>query len=360
MKRKILSLVLAIALCFAMVLPAYAADSFVTFRYDSADYNVTKVGDSDILGVTVGEVELGIKNGALQDGNGNYFPNVTSPMLYHNNKLLQNIGTQTTTLAECGISSGDIIYVYDSNTGVNVHFESKDYFVALTEFNVAALKTAIANAGTQGIPNAPAVDKQNLYDNTGNLLTYGSIIAGATVYLYNKDSGKITDVNDGNNQHKKPVTATYSTGAAAATTYPVEITWGSMEFDYKVPDKEWNPETHEEQTVDGSGGWTCDEGANKITVKNHSNADVEVAFDFDANLQYYIQSANDGFTKAEVSNNDSNDFADNAIVLVSAYGKSVNAAPTVIAALNLSGKLTDDPGTNAIGHVTVTISATTT
>ena len=356
MKRKILSLVLAIALCFAMVLPAYAADSFVTFRYNSVECNVTKVYTEDILNATVEEVESGIKNGALQDGNGNYFPNVTSPMLYYNNKLLQNIGTQTTTLAGCGISSGKTIYVYDSTDGVNVHFEGKDYFVALTDFNVAALKTAIANGAAQGIPNAPAADKQNLYDNTGNLLTSGSIIAGATVYLYNTDSGKITDVNGGNNQHKKPVTATYSTGAAAATTYSVEITWGSMEFDYKVPDKEWNPETHEEQTVDGSGGWTCKEGANEITVKNHSNADVKVAFDFDAISQYYIQGSNDGFTKVDVSNNDSNDFADNAIVLVSAYGTEVNAAPTVIAALNLSGKLTGDPSNNAIGHVIVTIS----
>ena len=39
-----------------------------------------------------------------------------------------------------------------------------------------------------------------------------------------------------------------------------------------------------------------------------------------------------------------------------AYGTEVNAAPTVIAALNLSGTLSDDPSNNAIGHVTVTIS----
>lgn len=357
MKRKILSLVLAIALCFAMVLPAYAAASYVTFIYNSTPYTVTKVGTNDILEAKVGEVQLAIANSTENmrpnDDNGTYFPQVTSPMLYYNNKLLQDVvGSPQKMLTGCGISSGKTIYVYDSTTGVNVHFEGKDYFVALTDFTVAALKTAIAS----GVHNAPAVDSQNLYDKADKLLTSGSITAGATVYLYNTDSGKITDVNGGDNQHKKPVTATYSTGAAAATTYSVEITWGSMEFDYKVPDKEWNPETHEEQPVAGSGGWTCKEGANKITVKNHSNENVKVAFDFDAISQYYIQGSNDGFTKVEVSNNDSNDFADNAIVLVSAVEKSVNAAPTVIAALNLSGTLSDDPGTNAIGHVTVTIS----
>ena len=351
MKRKILSLVLAIALCFAMVLPAYAADSFVTFRYNSSDYNVTNVGGSDILGVTVGDVELGMKTESLQDDNGNYFPKVTSPMLYYNNKLLRNIGTQTTTLAGCGISSGDTIYVYDSTAGVNVHFEGKDYFVALTDFTGAALKTAIANGNAQGIPNPPAADKQNLYDNTGILLTSGSITPGATVYLYNTDSGKITDVKEGNNQHKKPVTATYSTGAAAATTYSVEIKWGSMEFNYKVPDMEWNPETHKEQPVAGSGGWTCKEGANEITVKNHSNADVKVAFAFQSN-SHYTTGANDGFTQK----NGDNVSTVNAIVLNSAVETEVNAAPTVIVALNLSGELTDNPGTNVIGHVIVTIS----
>ncbi|MBQ7290801.1 MAG: hypothetical protein IJW76_03635 [Clostridia bacterium] len=359
MKRKILSLVLAIALCFAMVLPTYAADSSVTFIYNLSPYNVTKVVDSDILEATVGEVESGMKNGALHDGNGTYFPQVTSPMLYYNNKLLQNISTQA-TLAGCGISSGDTIYVYNSTAGVNVNFEGKDYFVELTDFNVDTLKNAIANGVAQGIPNAPAADKQNLYDKDGDLLTSSSITPGATVYLYNKDSGKITDVNEGNNQHKKPVTAKYSTGAAAATTYSVEITWGSMEFDYKVPDKEWNPETHREEEVAGSGGWTCKEGANKITVKNHSNENVKVAFAFKENSQYYNQSPNDGFTQVDVSENGDNVLTGNAIVLVSAHGTEVNAAPTVIAELNLSGKLTDDPGTNAIGHVTVTISATTT
>ena len=356
MKRKILSLVLAIALCFAMVLPAYAADSFVTFRYNSVECNVTKVYTEDILNATVEEVESGIKNGALQDGNGNYFPNVTSPMLYYNNKLLQNIGTQTTTLAGCGISSGKTIYVYDSTDGVNVHFEGKDYFVALTDFNVAALKTAIANGAAQGIPNAPAADKQNLYDKDGDLLTSSSITPGATVYLYNTDSGKITDVNGGDNQHKKPVTATYFTGAAADATYSVEIKWGSMAFTYQAPQKEWDPENHTEVEGSGAGTWTCEEGANQITVKNHSNANVKVEFAFDANQQYYIQSPNDGFTQVDVSENGDNVLTGNAIVLNSAVRKSVNAAPTVIAALNLSGTLSDDPSNNAIGHVTVTIS----
>ena len=67
--------------------------------------------------------------------------------------------------------------------------------------------------------------------------------------------------------------------------YKIDISWGTMKFEYKNKTKKWNPETHSYDTNDAlavSGEWLVDnyiDGTNnKITVENHSNAQVNASF----------------------------------------------------------------------------------
>lgn len=77
------------------------------------------------------------------------------------------------------------------------------------------------------------------------------------------------------------VLGTYQ-GAAADTVYQVDITWGSMEFTYIDGGKgTWNPITHSYEGQ-SQGTWSCEDGANVITVSNSSNAAVEVGLSYTA------------------------------------------------------------------------------
>lgn len=136
------------------------------------------------------------------------------------------------------------------------------------------------------------------------------------------------------------VTGTYVAGGTAATRYSVDVTWGSMEFTYTGASAgTWNPETHE---YDGAvaAGWSCAQDANKITVTNHSNADVTVAFSYTAEAGNGIVGS---FTKSELTLN-------------SAVGTAVTGAPTDSTTLDLTGALSSEntAGTK-IGTVTVTL-----
>lgn len=62
-------------------------------------------------------------------------------------------------------------------------------------------------------------------------------------------------------------------------TYSVDITWGSMVFTYTINDTAvWDPVKHEYTAGTGEsvGTWSCDNGADKVTVTNNSNAQVKV------------------------------------------------------------------------------------
>lgn len=76
------------------------------------------------------------------------------------------------------------------------------------------------------------------------------------------------------------VTVTH-TKKESGTVYSVDLSWGSMNFTYNEQTvKNWDPEalSYDEEVV--SREWSCDEGANVLTVTNHSNAavDVDIAY----------------------------------------------------------------------------------
>ncbi len=76
------------------------------------------------------------------------------------------------------------------------------------------------------------------------------------------------------------------TTTASTTVYSVDIAWGSMAFTYTAGNKgTWNPATYEYEGA-SEGVWSCEEGANAITVTNRSNAEVTVGLVYVKNLNY--------------------------------------------------------------------------
>lgn len=89
---------------------------------------------------------------------------------------------------------------------------------------------------------------------------------------------------EGLGNRTQDVKAKYSGGAAEPEVYSVDVTWGKMEFTYSVGGtRTWNPDTHLYDDK-STAGWT--EDGNDITVVNHSNKSVNVAFSYEAAQGY--------------------------------------------------------------------------
>lgn len=138
------------------------------------------------------------------------------------------------------------------------------------------------------------------------------------------------------------VKGTYVPGSGTATVYSVDIAWGSLEFTYTDASKgTWNPDNH---SYDGAvvAAWSCEDGADKITVTNHSNAEVNFAFTAQAAADFEAITLNFDTSRA---------------MLDSAVNTTYAAAPAHTITVTPSGALTKDTiaGT-VIGTITVTIS----
>ncbi|MCD8115533.1 MAG: hypothetical protein LUE21_00140 [Oscillospiraceae bacterium] len=137
------------------------------------------------------------------------------------------------------------------------------------------------------------------------------------------------------------VYATYAAGSAAQTVYSVDIAWGSMEFTYTgATEGAWSTTSHDYENAK-EAAWSCTEGANVVTVTNHSNAPISATLDY---------TANDGYAGIKGV------FDQDTLSLKSAVGTSPNEAPTATTTLTLTGALdsaTADKVT--IGTVKITI-----
>lgn len=140
----------------------------------------------------------------------------------------------------------------------------------------------------------------------------------------------------------KEVKATYYTDDKADTVYSVEITWGSMEYTYTIGSEgTWDPSTHQ-YTGKSEGEWTCDDGADQVTVTNHSNAAVNAAFKYEAEGEY------NGITGS---------FNSDTVNLETAEGTTKDKAPNETVKLTLDGALDKNVETHTkIGTATVTLS----
>lgn len=150
----------------------------------------------------------------------------------------------------------------------------------------------------------------------------------------------ITKIGDNDT---KDVKATYATDKHAETVYSVDIVWGSMEYKYTVSSEgTWDPETHSFKDAT-EGEWTCNEGEDEVTVRNHSNAPVKAAFSYTPEADYNTITGNFDETTAN---------------LPTAEDTEPSKAPERTSTLSLSGALNKNVTTaTTIGTATVTLNA---
>ena len=138
------------------------------------------------------------------------------------------------------------------------------------------------------------------------------------------------------------IKATYQAGEEnTATVYSVDVKWGSLQYTYSSGvTRSWDPTTLKYKETSGTSSWTCQDGADQITVTNNSNADIT------ASLAY---------TKTD--SNITGTFSNSKIGLKSAEGTNAGEGPSGTTALSLNGALSDTTAEKKeIGNVTVTIS----
>ena len=137
------------------------------------------------------------------------------------------------------------------------------------------------------------------------------------------------------------IKATYQAGKENTdTVYSVDVKWGSLEYTYSSGvTKSWDPTTLKYKETSGTSSWTCQDGADQITVTNNSNADIT------ASLAY-----------AETGSNITGTFTNSKIGLKSAEGTNVGESPSETTTLSLKGALSNTTAEKQeIGNVTVTI-----
>lgn len=143
------------------------------------------------------------------------------------------------------------------------------------------------------------------------------------------------------------IKVTYSQDTAAVVTV-VDITWGSMEFNYNSGDtKVWDPEKLEYEIIPGKAedaSWSpVKEGGDTVTVTNHSNTGLEVTVTY---------------TPAEETGVDGS-VTNGAFTLATAEGTDKNNAPKDSAKLTLDNSSTPaqwvTDGATTIGNMTVTL-----
>lgn len=138
------------------------------------------------------------------------------------------------------------------------------------------------------------------------------------------------------------IIATYQAGKENTdTVYSVDVKWGSLEYTYSSGvTRSWDPTTLKYKETSGTSSWTCQDGADQITVTNNSNADIT------ASLAY-----------AGTESNITGTFSNSKIGLKSAEGTNAGEGPSGTTTLSLNGVLSDTTAQKKeVGNVTVTIS----
>ena len=204
-----------------------------------------------------------------------------------------------------------------------------------------------------------AVESNNITDATEvtfNGATGGKLFFRNSLYVYvsfaptGNTSASDTPTGDSsytpsNNSHD--VYVTYQEGESSPTIYSVDIVWESMEFTYtSASEGTWDPSTHA-FTDNESASWSF--ANNKITVTNHSNAEVKATFSYTSTTNYSA-------VKGVFVDVYKKPIPSATLTLNSAVGSAREAAPSGDAFLSLSGELPSSLDTRTVcGTVTVTI-----
>ena len=162
------------------------------------------------------------------------------------------------------------------------------------------------------------------------VLTLALVLAlGTTVFAYDEqittNNGTATSGN---------VTASVTTNNAA-DTISVDVTWGTLSFDYSQT-ATWDPATHTSGVT--GGAWALTSTYQTVaTVANHSNVAV---------------TATASFTKANGTDYTAT-FEHASQDLATAVGTALNEAPSATFAMRVAGSA---PANNAVlGTITITI-----
>ena len=90
--------------------------------------------------------------------------------------------------------------------------------------------------------------------------------------------------------------------ATLTDVYSVDITWGSMEFDYNEAGKNWNAADHKwVNDASDPAGWEVKNASNTIKVVNHSSKALKANFDFTANAEYTDLNGKFTYNNADLS-----------------------------------------------------------
>ena len=184
-------------------------------------------------------------------------------------------------------------------------------------------------------------------DGINNIYGYIAFTPSDATVSNNNTTDATTNITDANGSDSHDVYVTYQEGASSPTIYSVDIVWESMEFTYTAASKgTWDPETHD-YTNKQDASWSF--ANNKITVTNHSNADVNTSLS-------YTPAANFGAVNGAFVDVHKNAIHNATLTLSSAVGSTRDKAPSGTAYLSLTGELSSSLATQTIcGTVTVTI-----
>lgn len=141
------------------------------------------------------------------------------------------------------------------------------------------------------------------------------------------------------------VNGAYSGTGTFADVYSVKIEWGEMSFTYKTTgDKTWDPTDHTYNFTEGDG-WQAT--GNEVTVTNHSNVPVNVAFSFTKDIKTY---------KGEYTGT----MSETSKQLAAGVENKPDEVDSVTSTLTLTGTLNAVETTSTkLGDITVSLSAVT-
>ena len=190
------------------------------------------------------------------------------------------------------------------------------------------------------------VNNEVVYSNENLQLWYGIPLTDETASLQDykiPNGAKLKLVSLG---AEIAVNANMKLAGTKQNVYKVDITWGSMEFTY-APKKVWDPISHTLTSEHSDKSWSCEEGANEITVTNHSSAAV--------NIDFQYQAIANSTVNGEITVDGNNTNLSSATVGLEAA--NTIAVSSVTAKIKLDGVL-DSGATEKqiLGHVTVPVS----
>lgn len=175
--------------------------------------------------------------------------------------------------------------------------------------------------------------------------------------------------NKGTGDYTIGVNGTYNAGSGAADeVISVDISWEGMEFTFTAGDITYDPTTHENKQGNGEWSNANENGKGSVTVRNHSNVEIDATFKFTAATNLTVTGC--FFTKVENESGvgDPSYFpisgeADQKLHLESALGKTradedstkdQTPTDTIYFAIT-DGSITAENNGKSLGTITVTI-----